>query len=375
MIYIDPPFYSKADYKAKINTTHPLLKDIALIEQKAYKDTWENGIEEYLQALSDRIIVMKELLKDSGSIFLHLDWHIVHYVKIIMDEIFGAEQFVNEIIWTYKSGGVSKRYFARKHDTILMYGKTKDYKYNPQKEKSYNRGFKPYKFKNVEEFQDDIGWHTMVNMKDVWQIDMVGRTSGERVSYATQKPEKLLERVIKSTTDEGDLCIDFYGGSGTLGAVADKLNRRWMMCDQGDLSILTQLKRMTKIEADFSYEKTINETPKTDVTLSIDRVKDDITDLYHINIKSYGYKAIDVLPIHKKYGQNIKSIANEDCHALLDFVIIYEIDSEDNRSIVFQGKEPNQIENAIEIVLNESKKYEMIIFDIFGIETIKEIYK
>ena len=102
------------------------------------------------------------------------------------------KNFVNEIIWTYKSGGSSKKHFARKHDTILVYSKTDKYYLSLPKEKSYNRGLKPYRFKGVEEFQDETGWYTMVNMKDVWNIDMVGRTSAERTGYATQKPEALL---------------------------------------------------------------------------------------------------------------------------------------------------------------------------------------
>lgn len=103
-----------------------------------------------------------------------------------MDEIFGEDNFVNEIIWHYKSGGSGKRHFSRKHDTILVYSKTKKYYFLPDKEKSYNRGFKPYRFKGVKEYKDDMGWYTMVTMKDVWNVDMVGRTSSERTGYATQ---------------------------------------------------------------------------------------------------------------------------------------------------------------------------------------------
>ena len=189
---------------------------------------------------------MRDLLADEGTIWVHLDWHGVHYVKILLDEIFGEKNFINEIIWTYKSGGSSKKHFARKHDTILVYSKTDKYYLSLPKEKSYNRGLKPYRFKGVEEFQDETGWYTMVNMKDVWNIDMVGRTSAERTGYATQKPEALLERILAAGSREGDICADFFCGSGTLGAAAGKLGRRWICCDDGPLAVAAAMKRLSK---------------------------------------------------------------------------------------------------------------------------------
>ena len=156
-----------------------------------------------------RFYMMRDLLADEGCLWVHLDWHIVHYVKVLLDEIFGQKNFINEIIWNYKSGGSSKRHYARKHDTLLFYAKSPKYYFEAQKEKSYNRGYKPYRFKGVREYRDETGWYTMVNMKDVWQIDMVGRTSAERTGYATQKPEALLTRILESCTREGDIVCDF----------------------------------------------------------------------------------------------------------------------------------------------------------------------
>lgn len=201
-------------------------------------------MKEYLTMLTARLFAMRELLSDTGCMWMHLDWHSVYYVKVIMDQIFGESNFINEVIWTYKSGGSSKRSFSKKHDTLLVYGKGKNYKFRPLTEKSYNRGMKPYRFKGVEEFCDDKGWYTLVNMKDVWSIDMVGRTSAERTGYATQKPEKLMERIIASCTDEGDLCADFFAGSGTLGAVCEKNGRRWLMCDEGGLAVADQIQEV-----------------------------------------------------------------------------------------------------------------------------------
>lgn len=245
MVYIDPPFFSKANYDAVIHVERP-AEDGGTFSAKhlAYGDIWNQGIGQYLTMLTSRLMLIRDLLRDDGTVWVHLDWHAAHYVRILMDEIFGADHFVNEIIWTYKSGGAGKKHFARKHDTILVYSKTKDYYFSPLKEKSYNRGFKPYHFKGVEEFQDETGWYTMVNMKDVWQIDMVGRTSAERTGYATQKPEALLERILACSSREGDLCGDFFCGSGTLAAVAQKMNRRWICCDQGRLAVASAYQRV-----------------------------------------------------------------------------------------------------------------------------------
>lgn len=223
MIYMDPPFYSGAKYFSRRSDGSKKL---------AYSDVWGSGLLEYLEMIANRILIAKELLSDDGLIWIHLDYRAVHYVKIIMDEIFGMENMVNEIVWGYRSGGASGRRFARKHDTILLYSKTKDYKFNPQKEKSYNRGAQPYHFKGVKEYEDENGWYTLVNMRDVWEIPMVGRTSGERTGYATQKPEELLKRIVLASTDVGDLCGDFFAGSGTLGAVCMGLGRSFVLCDE-----------------------------------------------------------------------------------------------------------------------------------------------
>lgn len=249
MIYIDPPFFTGSDKEANMN------REGALVRETAYKDNW-NTLEEYLRALTLRIMLMKDLLKDDGLFFLHVDWHAIHYARLIMDEVFGADRFINEIIWQYKSGGSSKTRFARKHDNILMYSKTAKYKFFVPKEKSYNRGLKPYRFKGVEEFQDEVGWYTLVNMKDVWSIDMVGRTSSERTGYATQKPEKLMERIIECSTEEGNLVADFFCGSGSLGASAAKLGRRFVMADAGNLAIEVSQKRLD--EAGIPYRMTRN---------------------------------------------------------------------------------------------------------------------
>ena len=243
LIYVDPPFFSNSKYQVSVRLESDNLGKSQPIKTGAYDDTWEDSLQQYLAMLGVRFMLMKDLLADTGCIWVHLDWHSSHYMKTLLDEIFGYDNFINEVAWTYKSGGASKRSFARKHDTLLFYAKTNQYKFHPLKEKSYNRDFKPYRFKDVEEFQDELGWYTMVNMKDVWSIDMVGRTSHERTGYATQKPEKLLERIVEACSDEGDLCADFFSGSGTMGVVCEKRKRRWILCDEGEVSVANQSRR------------------------------------------------------------------------------------------------------------------------------------
>ena len=250
LIYIDPPFFSNADYKASVDagTGTSGRKKLA-----AYSDTWQDGLAEYLEMMALRLMLMRDLLADDGTIWVHLDWHGTHYVRILLDEIFGEKNFVNEIIWQYKSGGSTKKHFARKHDNILVYSKAGAYKLKLPKEKSYNRGLKPYHFKGVEEFCDEVGWYTLVNMKDVWNIDMVGRTSAERTGYATQKPEALMSRIIECASSEGDLVADFFCGSGTFPAVAQKNSRIWLASDQGTLAIQMCESRLATLAADYKF--------------------------------------------------------------------------------------------------------------------------
>lgn len=306
LIYIDPPFFSKSDYDATLNLDDKMFK------YKVYGDKWKFGLYEYLRQLSARLMLMRELLSDSGLIWVHLDWHVVHYVKILMDDIFGEKNFVNEIIWQYKSGGSTKKRFARKHDTILVYSKTKNYKFHPLEEKSYNRNLKPYRFKGVSEYKDDVGWYTMVNMKDVWQIDMVGRTSSERTGYATQKPEKLLERIIKSSTDEGDLCGDFFCGSGTMPLVAGRLNRKFIVCDESTLAVEGTLGRLGKakinIEKYLEIERNKSDERYFDVTVEANL---DDSDDFNENFLNISIIKVKEKYLSKKVDKNAKKLIEE----------------------------------------------------------------
>jgi DNA modification methylase len=248
LVYMDPPYFSNKEYTARVRVETKC--GTAFAQLPAFSDTWKDekalGIDAYLRMLALRLVAAHELLADDGCLWLHLDRRAVHYAKVICDEIFnGPEHLINEVVWMYKSGGASKRRFANKHDTLLYYAKNKKrYKFFPLEEKSYNRGLKPYRFKGVREYRDDMGWYTIVNMKDVWEIPMVGRTAGERTGYATQKPEALLERIVRSCTEAGDLCLDPFCGSGTLAAVCEKHCRRWICIDESPLALETAAERL-----------------------------------------------------------------------------------------------------------------------------------
>ena len=250
LIYIDPPFDSKADYKKKIKLKgKEVFNDNNSFEEKQYGDIWTN--DEYLQFMYERIILLRELLSDTGSIFLHCDWHKAHHLRMIMDEIFGCDNFKNEIIWSYKSAGMSTSTFPRKHDNIFYYSKTKNNIFNPI--------YVPHDEKVLKRFQrDEIGPYQLVNGKkyyankkgkpieDVWEILLANR-DGQRTNYPTQKPEALLERIIKCASNPGDIVFDCFMGSGTTQAVAMKLGRKFLGADINLGAIQTTTKRLINV--------------------------------------------------------------------------------------------------------------------------------
>jgi len=240
LVYIDPPFNSQRD--------HFIFSPEK--ERRNFSDKFED-VNAYLAYMKPRLKQIRRVLKPASSFYYHCDWHASHYVKVLLDSpsLFGYDNFQNEIVWLYKSGGASpSKRFSRKHDIILFYTKTGDYTFNGLKEKSYNRGLKPYNFEGVEEQQDEVGWYTNVGMKDYWEINMVGRTSHERLGYPTQKPEALLERIIRASSNEGDIVLDAFCGSGTTLAVARKLNRRWIGMDISRAACALAAKRLGSIQ-------------------------------------------------------------------------------------------------------------------------------
>ena len=320
LIYIDPPFDSKADYRTKISLPGTDVEQKpTILEQFAYADTWENGTISYLSMLCPRLLLMREMMSEKGSIYIHIDWHVGHYVKAIMDEIFGCENFRNEIVWK-RSQNISSigNVYKRSHDVILFYSKSAETplsKVYKEQEESYLaqykyrdsngiyrhapllvsgrrngitgstwRGINPNlcgrngmhwitKIENLEKLDAEgkIYWPEKggqpmlkyyldpdkgVLVSDFWDdINLISPTSSESVNYATQKPMDLLIRIIKASSNEGDLVCDFFGGSGTTAAVSERLGRRWITCDIGKPASLVMRKRFIDQEVKpFLYQ-------------------------------------------------------------------------------------------------------------------------
>ncbi|MCF0230726.1 MAG: site-specific DNA-methyltransferase [Enterococcus sp.] len=264
LIYIDPPFDSKADYKKKIKLRGKTASsDSSSFEEKQYGDIWTS--DEYLQFMYERLILCKELLSDTGSIYVHCDWHKSHFFRLLLDEIFGYDNFVNEIIWNYTSGGAGEKSFSRKHDTIYLYSKTKDYYFNKQTYKRYidkSKGYDP----RIKYFKDSDGREYRLNiMTDVWSdIGIISPNGFERTDYPTQKPEDLIKRILETSTIEGNLVFDCFMGSGTTQAVAMKMNRRFLGADINLAAVQTTTKRLITIQQD-SRTKLEQEPPGFEV--------------------------------------------------------------------------------------------------------------
>lgn len=263
LIYIDPPFDSKADYRTKITLPNgDIEQKPTVIEQFAYSDTWSEGTASYLAMMVPRLILLRELLSENGSIFVHLDWHVGPYVKILLDAIFGSGNFINEIIWNKGFRGTeANRVFQRSHDVIYFYSKTGNYIWNqqgqPYKDEKlgrYNKvdedGKRYAEIKRVRTDGSVYYGKTYPNedgkkINDVIShVPTMASTNSERIGYDTQKPEALIEILIKTASNDGSLVADFFGGSGTTASVAEKLGRRWITSDLGKPACMVMRKRL-----------------------------------------------------------------------------------------------------------------------------------
>ena len=375
LIYVDPPFYSGSNYRAEVRISSEKQK-IKGIKTKAYEDKWGPGMEGFLSMLTLRLLYMKDLLADDGSIIVHLDWRAVHYVKVIMDELFGQKRFVNEIIWNYKSGGVSSRSFAKKHDTLLYYARGDRHYFDPAKEKSYNRAFKPYRFKGVKEYKDELGWYTMVNRKDVLDVDMVGRTSRERTGYATQKPERLIEILLESCTKPGDLCADFFAGSGTLPAVAYRMGRRFIACDSSLLAMASSRKRLTGMDAPFSYFVSSKEDNGTsaEVKATVD-VRANVSEeaLCKVRLCSY-LRDSKSLPVSGAEQAVLRKLQAADPLALVDYWCIdRNYDGKNFLTEQWIAREKADLPVEAEFLTGPNRRAAIKVYDVFGGFGILEI--
>ena len=292
LVYIDPPFASGANYAKKIYLRNGNKTEFensnAIGEEVMYGDIWQK--EDYLNWLYERLLAIKEVMSETASIYVHLDWHIGHYAKILLDEIFGEENFLNEIIWHYKRWTAKSNRFQIMHDTIYFYSKSERYNFNIvgteledylnerknkrgwnsntiqtssgkkrqliiYDEELYKQGVKKGRV-HPEEWDNIV--YSLSSEKipdDVWNIPFINPVSNERVDYATQKPEALLERIVKASSDQGMIVADFFGGSGVTAKVANDLGRKFITGDIGVNAIQTIRDRLAKSNADFDILK------------------------------------------------------------------------------------------------------------------------
>lgn len=265
LIYIDPPFDSKADYKKRIEIKGigKAESDSTTFEEKQYGDIWTN--DEYLQFMYERLVIMKELLSDNGTIIVHLDYHKCHHIRLILDEIFGVENFRNELIWTYNGGAVPPKDWPRKHDNLLRYTKS-------GKDWTFNIEYRPYNELTAQRMKS-IHKGVMVDLDrgtpvTDWWTDIkvpTGPMNREKNGYPTQKPERLLERVINACSNPGDIVFDCFMGSGTTQSVAMKLGRRFIGADINLGAIQTTTKRLLGVAEELN-EQNLFEDGKTRYT-------------------------------------------------------------------------------------------------------------
>ena len=264
LVYIDPPFDVGSDFAMDIEVGEDSVKKKpSVVEEVAYRDTWGKGIDSYASMIYSRIRMIHELLASDGAIYVHVDYRTSALVRFILDEVFGQENFVNEIIWSYRSGGASKTAsLPKKHDNILFYKKSSNYTITPMMERQYleksfmgsavdekGRFYVDTILRDVIEGAPNIvvdGEVTAYNTRPVLNL------STERLGYPTQKPEGLLRLLIEIATKEGDLVADFFCGSGTTLAVAEKLNRKWIGTDLGRFAVHTSRKRLIGIQREAS---------------------------------------------------------------------------------------------------------------------------
>jgi len=411
LVYIDPPFASGADYAKKvfIRKIPKLAEKIAAaeevldldelkaFEEKMYGDIWQK--EDFLNWMYENLLALKSILSDTGSIYVHLDWHIGHYVKILMDEVFGEENFVNEIIWCYSRPSISnQKNFTKLHDTIFWYARNKekyvanindvriDYSEKTKERNKYGSGGSKYSGGSSERVTHEDGKIP----EDYWYIPMVVGNANENVDYSTQKPEALLQRIVKASSDKGMVIADFFGGSGVTAKVANDLGRKFIHVDIGINSIQTVRDRLIEAKANFQILEI-----KDGVSLfrnpqqTMDKLKMLIPGLLQglPGISKFWFGAV----IHSKEGTipvyvpnllnsqekvldipTINIIINQELQNLevnVKKVIVYYIDIDDQKELEKFIKENNATE--IEVALKDLKNllHDVVMEDIIDFKT------
>ena len=344
LIYLDPPFNKKKKFSAPIGSSAEGAEFLDYFVMSDIKERWVLELQEdkpklfgllhgiknagseynyaYLTYMAMRLIECHRVLKQNGSIYLHCDPTMSHYLKLFMDVIFGENNFRNEIVWAYRTGGVSKQWFGRKHDVILYYSKTNNATFHMEKERSYSTDNKPPGFKGIEKFKDEFGrWYTMAAMRDVWEINAVGRSSKERTGYPTQKPLALLKRIIRASSNPGDLILDPFCGCATACVAAQALGRKWVGIDVAETAWQLTKERMAKEIPDELQDEKYNF--RTDIPIMTHAHANQKKYVYVISSKSHpGKYKVGVATDTKRRLNSYQTSS-----PARDYEIVYEIET------------------------------------------------
>ena len=378
LVYIDPPFASGANYAKKIylrnggDKTAINADDSSIGEEIMYGDIWQK--EDYLNWLYERLLAIKEVMSDTASIYVHLDCTVGHYVKIMMDEIFGEGSFINEIVWCYTGPSQTSRNFVRKHDTIFWYSQSQDYIFNAEcMRKKYKKsvsvaGSTSFTGNTPEEKIKELDERGKL-LEDHWaDIATIGYSHNQILNYPTQKPEALLERIIKACSDEGMIVADFFSGCGTTAKVANDLGRNFIACDIGVNAVQTTRDRLIKNDASFDVLKIqdglrLFRNP-TQTAAKIFSIIDGFKPSAELDLGSFWdggiaqkdgkYIPVKFSGIHDKLTKKLLDIFLEEIYQLED--------TTDNASeiiIIYAYKDPDVDQNYLNNALNKSAKTEL----------------
>ncbi len=434
LVYIDPPFASGADYAKKVYLRrNPKLaekiaaaeqqmemEELKAFEEKMYGDIWQK--EDYLNWMYENLMAIKSIMSDTGSIYVHLDWHIGHYVKILMDEVFGEDYFRNEIAYGYRIQGINQSNWPRKHDTIFFYSKSNSWVFNPEKEiVIYEKPFIDTKIEspNLEKLstkeREEINEYLLKNkplpdkykqklfnkyysevfVRDIWDADItkpIISGSNESVGYSTQKSEGLLQRIIKASSNEGMIIADFFGGSGVTAKVANDLGRKFIHVDVGINSIQTTRDRLKEAKANFqileikdgvslfrnpqqTMDKLATIIPGLQRNVSgisnfwfgaVTEAKLGTVPVYVPNLLNTQEKVLDIPTINTIINQELQNL-----EVNAKKVIVYYIDIDDQKAVEKFIKENNATEIEVELKDLKNLLHEIVIEDIVEFNTKK----
>lgn len=413
LVYIDPPFASGADYAKKVYLRrNPKLaekvaaaeqqmdiEELKAFEEKMYGDIWQK--EDYLNWMYENLMAIKSIMSDTGSIYVHLDWHIGHYVKILMDEVFGEDNFKNEIIWAYRRWSAKSNNFQNSHDVIYWFTKNEKYTWNTVYENYADDGAHfteedengKYRWQYLGGKKYKLYMQEGTRAKDWWDdIPYINSMAHERIDYATQKPEALLERIIKASSNEGMVVADFFGGSGVTAKVANDLGRKFIHADIGVNSIQTTRDRLKEAKANFqilevkdgvSLFRNPQQTMDKLATLipglqkgvkgisnfwfgAVTEAKFGTVPVYVPNLLNTQEKVLDIPTINTIINQELQNL-----EVNAKKVIVYYIDIDDQKAIEKFIKENNATEIEVELKDLKNLLHDIVIEDIVEFNTTK----